>query len=83
LELFDHGFCFWPSFEKERSYIYRTPLAAAVQDQNIRISVMFIAWWRQLFTGADVSQTSWTNVTCPGGKNSDNNDNTCVGHLTP
>jgi uncharacterized protein YjbI with pentapeptide repeats len=35
------------------------------------------------FTGSDVSQTFWTNVTCPDGTNSDNNGNTCVGHLTP
>lgn len=30
------------------------------------------------FTGV-----TWTNVTCPDGTNSDDNSNTCAGHLTP
>lgn len=32
-------------------------------------------------TGANFSGATWVNTTCPDGTNSDNNGNTCVGHL--
>lgn len=32
-------------------------------------------------TGADLSGVTWSNTTCPDGTNSDNNSNTCIGHL--
>jgi len=41
------------------------------------------------FTGAQHMDTAnltgvtWSNVTCPDGTNSDDNGNTCIGHLTP
>lgn len=35
------------------------------------------------FVGADTSGISWSNTTCPDGTDSDNNGNTCVGHLVP
>ncbi len=39
-------------------------------------------------TGADLGQailvnTTWTNSACPDGSSSDDNGNTCIGHLTP
>jgi uncharacterized protein YjbI with pentapeptide repeats len=33
------------------------------------------------FTGADVSGATWNNVICPDSTNSNNNGNTCEGHL--
>jgi hypothetical protein len=35
------------------------------------------------FTGADLTNVTWVNSTCPDGTNSNNNGNTCTGHLTP
>jgi hypothetical protein len=38
------------------------------------------------FSDADVASltaVTWDNTVCPDGTNSDNNSNTCVGHLTP
>lgn len=35
------------------------------------------------FSGAVLTNTTWTNTMCPDGTNSDNNSNTCVGHLVP
>lgn len=40
------------------------------------------------FTGADMStailtNTTWTTTICPDGTNSDDNGNTCIGHLNP
>jgi uncharacterized protein YjbI with pentapeptide repeats len=32
---------------------------------------------------ATLTGVTWSNTTCPDGTNSDNNGNTCVGHLTP
>lgn len=32
---------------------------------------------------ANLAGTTWSNVTCPDGTNSDNNGNTCIGHLVP
>jgi uncharacterized protein YjbI with pentapeptide repeats len=32
---------------------------------------------------ANVNEAVWSNTTCPDGTNSDNNGNTCEGHLTP
>lgn len=32
---------------------------------------------------ASLSGVTWDSVTCPDGTNSDENSNTCVGHLTP
>lgn len=34
-------------------------------------------------SSANLTNTTWTNVTCPDGTNSDNNGNTCLGHLVP
>jgi hypothetical protein len=34
-------------------------------------------------TTATLTGATWSNTTCPDGTNSDNNGNTCVGHLTP
>jgi len=33
------------------------------------------------FTGANISSVTWSNVTCPDNTNSNDNGNTCVGHL--
>lgn len=32
---------------------------------------------------ANLTGVTWNNTTCPDGTNSDNNGNTCIGHLTP
>ena len=32
---------------------------------------------------ASLTDVIWSNTTCPDGTNSDNNGNTCEGHLTP
>lgn len=32
---------------------------------------------------ATLTGATWSNTTCPDGTNSDNNGNTCIGHLTP
>ena len=32
---------------------------------------------------ATLTGVIWSNTLCPDGTNSDNNGNTCVGHLTP
>jgi len=34
-----------------------------------------------VFTGTNISGVTWSNVTCPDGTNSNDNANTCVGHL--
>ena len=34
-------------------------------------------------TGANLAGVIWTNTSCPDQTNSDNNGNTCIGHLTP
>lgn len=34
-------------------------------------------------TNVDFTGAIWSNTTCPDGTNSDNNANTCEGHLTP
>lgn len=34
-----------------------------------------------VMTGANFSGTSWNSTICPDGTNSDNNGNTCIGHL--
>ncbi|OGK15003.1 hypothetical protein A2774_01140 [Candidatus Roizmanbacteria bacterium RIFCSPHIGHO2_01_FULL_39_12c] len=33
--------------------------------------------------GTDLTGVIWSNTTCPDGTNSDNNGNTCEGHLSP
>lgn len=33
--------------------------------------------------GTDLTSADWSNTTCPDGTNSDNNGNTCDGHLNP
>ncbi len=35
------------------------------------------------FDGTNRTGIIWSNTTCPDGTNSDNNGNTCEGHLTP
>lgn len=37
----------------------------------------------ELNFAADVSGATWSNTICPDGTNSDNNGNTCEGHLAP
>ncbi len=34
-------------------------------------------------TGANLTGVTWVNTLCPDETNSDNNGNTCIGHLTP
>lgn len=35
------------------------------------------------FTDANLNNVTWSNTTCPDGTNSDDNGNTCEGHLVP
>lgn len=35
------------------------------------------------FTGSNRTDVNWTNTVCPDGTNSDNDGNTCEGHLIP
>jgi uncharacterized protein YjbI with pentapeptide repeats len=35
------------------------------------------------FSNSNFTSTTWSNTTCPDQTNSDNNGNTCIGHLVP
>ena len=51
------------------------------------IAQLFRAMVNDSFSGATGTPggagTTWSNVTCPDGTNSNNNSNTCVGHFLP